>query len=105
MTNNDFRAAMLAAPLVIAAVMMPLAAGAQPWPDLHWPAQMTCANAVGCLGQDFTNWVDNTPAGGLSGTTVTKPDTPPAAPGGIVGEGSGGWPSFEGWSGISRMAR
>jgi len=103
MTNSDFRIAMLAAPLVIAAAMTPLAAGAQPRPDLHWPTQMSCANAVGCLGQGFTNWVDNTPAGGLSGTTT--PTTPPAAPGGVVGEGSGGWPSFEGWSGIWRMAR
>jgi hypothetical protein len=99
MTNNDFRAAMLGALLVISAAMMPLVARAQPWPDLHWPAQMSCANAVGCLGHDFTNWVDNTPAGGL------KPTTPPAAPGGVVGEGTGGWPSFEGWSGIGRMAR
>jgi len=98
MTNNDFRAAMLAAPLGIAAAMVSLGASAQPWPDLHWPAQMSCANAIGCLGQDFTNWVDNTPAAGL------KPN-PPRAPGGIVGEGSGGWPSVEGWSGIGRMAR
>jgi len=99
MTTNEFRAAMLAAPLVIAAAMMPLAASAQPWPDLHWPAQMSCANAVGCLGQDFTNWVDNTPAGGL------KPNAPPAAPSGVVGAGSSSWPPFEGWSGIYRMAR
>jgi len=95
MTNNEFRVTMLAALLVIAAAMMPLVAGAQPWPDLHWPAQMSCANAVGCLGQDFTSWVDNTPAGGLSGKTATKLTSPPAL-GGVVGEGNGGWPPGEG---------
>ena len=62
MTNNEFRLAMLAAPLVITAAMVPLAASAQPWRSLPWPALMSCANAV---GRDFTNWGDDSPAAGL----------------------------------------